>query len=127
MSGRFSLRRSWALWLGWGWIGCILYASLMPSPPPLPGQGSDKLVHLLAYALPACWFAWLYPGRRALWVALLLIALGAVIEWLQPRLSARYFEWADMGANTLGVLLGIILARSPLRRLAVYLGLDVRR
>ncbi len=99
----------------------ILYLSLKPSVDIGP---SDKLMHLLAYG--AWTFASVIGVRRWRWgvaVALGIVALGGVIELLQP-ISGRIADWGDFLANSLGVLCGgllTILARSVTHRLGMAL------
>ncbi|MCW8955240.1 MAG: hypothetical protein OQL09_00025, partial [Gammaproteobacteria bacterium] len=40
------------------------------------------------------------------------ILLGIVLEYLQALGGVRYFEWADMLANSAGVLLALLLAQT---------------
>ena len=88
--------------------------------PQLPGglfdfEGADKLKHCLAYGtLGVLWAGWLSPKRAAQAGLLLaaLFALGALLEVLQWAFYPdRYFEFADMLANGVGAVLGILLAR----------------
>ena len=50
-----------------------------------------------------------------------LIAMGVVIEFLQGWSGYRYFEYADMLANSTGVVLGYLLARTALGRVFVLI------
>jgi VanZ family protein len=75
----------------------------------------DKLEHLLAYTGLMLWFCQIYPDyrmRMRLFVA--LVAMGVGIEFLQGMGGYRYFEYVDMLANTIGVLVGWRLAGSGL-------------
>jgi len=76
----------------------------MEAPPPAP-DGSDKLVHLAAFAALA------FPLARTGRIGLLLVLLGAsafggFIELIQPKFnrSADLYDWV---ADTLGACLGI--------------------
>ncbi len=96
-------RKGW-LALGGLWVAIILWLSLTPVPPQ-PFYLSDKVEHMLAYLLLMGWFAVVCrDGARRL-AAALLVAMGIVVEILQGLSGYRYFEWADMAANTSGVLL----------------------
>jgi len=103
------------LGLGWAWAATIVWLSLTPSPPKVDVEYSDKLGHLAAYALLMFWFTRLY-ARAAVRIAyaLLFVAMGIALEFLQGQLGYRTHEVADMLANTLGVLLG--WAAAPLLR-----------
>ncbi|HED15207.1 MAG TPA: VanZ family protein [Gammaproteobacteria bacterium] len=102
------------LWLATGWLMVliVLILSLMPRPPqPLNFGGADKVEHVLAYFILMGWFAQIYhEARTRLWIAIGLIAMGIAIEILQPILAPRFFEWWDMLADTIGVLLAWALA-----------------
>jgi hypothetical protein len=107
------------LWVtgAWGVLISIVALSVMPSPPSADFESSDKVGHLLAYAVLMGWFALLYPARRPL-LAVAFISLGVGLEFVQGALGYRSFEFADMVANSLGVLLawGAALAHGGLAR-----------
>ncbi len=95
-------------WLALGglWVAIILWLSLMPIPPqPFTFHFSDKVEHMLAYLWLMGWFAVVCRERARRLVAVLLVVMGMVVEILQGLSGYRYFEWADMAANTSGVLL----------------------
>jgi VanZ family protein len=74
--------------------------------PPAP-DGSDKLVHLAAFAALA------FPLARTNRVSLLIIFIGAstfggMIELIQPTFN-RSADLNDWSADILGVVLGIAL------------------
>jgi VanZ family protein len=59
------------------------------------------------------WAIWLCPRRH--WLsALALCIMGGILEILQEMTGYRTFEFADMVADSIGVLLGWILAYTPL-------------
>lgn len=119
MSG---LHKVW-LGLGWLWIGLVCYLSLMPHPPePVSFEGVDKLEHLLAYAGLMLWFCQVYVTRAArIRVLVGLVLLGVGIEILQGMGGYRYFEYADMLANSGGVLTGWGLAHTRMGRVILLL------
>jgi VanZ family protein len=86
----------------------LTVALLWPMEQPLPApQGSDKLVHLAAFAALA------FPLARTNRVSLLLVFMGAsafggLIELIQPTFN-RSADLNDWFADVLGVLLGIAL------------------
>jgi len=103
------------LWLGiwlFGWLLCVVLSLI---PPPQVGialpQG-DKLGHLLAYALLSAWSVWIFASRRNHWkAALSLVLLGILMELAQGALtSERMMDGRDIVADTLGVLVGQLLA-----------------
>ncbi|MFY2763076.1 VanZ family protein [Arenimonas sp. MALMAid1274] len=113
------------LWLGvWllGWAICIAL-SLLP-PIPLGGpEDSDKIGHFLAYFTLSAWAVCLFRGWRAQAVAAVsLVLLGLAIEFAQAELTVtRHGDYRDALANTLGILAGMVLARTPLANALVAL------
>lgn len=118
MSDAGALRlRSVALLIGWGMILTVIVLSLIPMEVDL-SEGRDKWSHLLAYGGLMFWFGGLFPGViRQLQIALAFIAMGVALEFLQRETGYRSFDLADMVANSIGVLLGWGLVRTPLGRL----------
>ena len=109
------LRTIW-LALGWLWIVVVFYLCLMPHPPhPLTFAQADKLEHMLTYVWLMLWFCQLVLKRLRL--ALALVAMGVLIEVLQGMEGFRDFEVADMVADAAGVLVGWMLARTPLGKI----------
>jgi len=98
--------------IGWTLVAVITAASLWPEPsiPDVGVSWNDKLGHIVAYLVLMLWFAQLYSRPRHPWIGLRLVALGIFIEILQWLSGYRYFELADIGANTLGVAVGWLLA-----------------
>ena len=102
-------------WLGiwWGMIAVVVVGSLLPALllPDLPA-GSDKVEHLLGYAILAATAVQVFATRRALLAAAsFLIALGVGIEVAQDLLtSTRQMDAWDALANTCGVVLGMATA-----------------
>lgn len=85
----------------------MVYFSVAPAPP-VPDIDLfrwDKFNHLLAYAWLTFWFGQISrrPLTRAAW-ALSFVLLGVGMEFVQAQGTARRFEYADMLANSLGVL-----------------------
>ncbi|MBA3024592.1 MAG: VanZ family protein [Gammaproteobacteria bacterium] len=113
------------VWLGFGWLWILLvcYLSLMPHPPqPVSFEGVDKLEHLLAYVGLMLWFCQVYVTRASrIGVLVGLVALGVGIEILQGMGGYRYSEYADMLANTGGVLMGWGLAHTRMGRAILLL------
>ncbi len=112
-------------WLGFGlvWVIAIFYFSLMPHPPqPMHFWGADKLQHALTYCLLMLWFSQVYRQRKSrLVLAMVLVAMGISIEYLQGETGYRLFEYADMLANVTGVVVGWVWARTGLGRVFAYL------
>ena len=98
-------------------IGVVWWLSLTPHPPTIDLPYGDKWGHLAAYATQMLWFAAFIPRSYRWLPALSLCAMGALLEVLQGMTDYRTFEYADMAANAMGVLMGwflleiILLAR----------------
>jgi len=107
------LRNVW-LALGGAWVVTVFYLSLMPQPPqPLSFDGVDKLEHAAAYMVLMLWFCQAFMLKQSrIYLLIAFVAMGVVIEFLQGLSGYRYFEYADMLANTTGVLIGFGLART---------------
>ena len=116
------------LWLGLWWLAILLgiAISLAPSVPGDAPRGTDKLVHFLCYGALAVGAVQLFATRAALLRATVgLVALGVALELAQEALTqTRMLDPRDAAANTLGVLLGMLVARTPLRD--VLLRFDTR-
>jgi VanZ family protein len=95
----------------WGTVafllgGLILYFSLTPNPPDLPGN-FDKYGHVAGYALLMFWLMQHYKGSRSrVIIAAALVLGGIALEMLQALGGYRNFERADMLADGIGVALG---------------------
>ena len=98
-------------YLGYFWVLITVYVCLMPNPPSTPGiEFGDKLMHAIGYIGLFLWFSQIYHRKHHWRPAVGLILLGISIEFAQSLTAYRSFEIADMFANTIGVLLGWLLA-----------------
>jgi VanZ family protein len=104
-------------------VALVVYLSLTPHPPVvMTFNESDKLEHCMAYAALSLWFCQIYvQTRQRVKVAVALIAMGITIEILQGLSGYRFFEYADMLANSVGVLAGFLLARTRLGRAFIWI------
>jgi VanZ family protein len=101
------------------WACIILWLSLTPTPPQLPGVlGWDKLLHAGAYGLLAVLIAQFIVFLnqnldRACWyAAFIAICLGALLEILQLLTqTGRTAEWWDLFADVVGVFLCCVIFR----------------
>ena len=90
------------------WVLCLLPLQQVSVP------GGDKLHHLLAYAtLMLMWTLALSSPtlQRQAQLALSLVLMGLLVECAQGMTTYRFFEWADVAANSAGVMVGWIAAR----------------
>jgi len=114
MANTLHYRTLW-LWIGWAYIGFIFFISLMPQPPKLDVSHFDKGVHFLAYAAAMAWFIQLYSHKLTrIYYALGLVCMGIGIEFLQNLSGSRMFEYADMLANSLGVISALFIVKGVL-------------
>lgn len=91
----------------------ILVLSLMPPSSNLPTTGWDKSNHMLGFGTLGLFGVRGWPGRA--WVVLAtLLAYGALIEVLQSLTPYRSAEWADLIADGVGLLVGLLVARVSL-------------
>ena len=117
-------------WLAGGWLldFLVAYLSLTPHPPQqVTFAHADKLEHGLAYAFLSLWFCQLYLSARSRMVAIAaLIGLGVGLEFIQGWTGYRLFDVWDMAANSIGVLLGLLLVRTRLGRLFISIETALR-
>jgi len=70
----------------------------------------DKLLHATTFLVLVVWFSGQYR-RPAYWgIAAGLMLFGGVIEICQLMVSNRTASWGDIGANTVGIIIGITVA-----------------
>ena len=100
----------------WGFLTGVLalvvgLAALAPGDVATALSPNDKLNHLLAFtALAASGGLALRSGWRAtLIVAAGMLAYGGFIELAQTQVPGRLGEWADLLADSAGVVLGLVL------------------
>lgn len=86
----------------------ITVFSLYPLASLPAAPGSDKLHHFIAYAALVFPVACAKPKRWLVIVAGFL-AYSGLIELIQPYVN-RYGEWLDLGANAIGLIVGVALA-----------------
>ena len=103
------------LWLtiGYGLVASVVFLSLTSNPVDLelnfPYQ--DKAYHAFAYFTLMAWFSQIYHDRfQRNMIAVVFVVMGIMLEYLQGFDANRYFEFADMFANAVGVALGFSLA-----------------
>lgn len=89
-------------------ISIVTVGTLVPSAS-LPGVSvNDKILHLINYSIlsiiPALTFGW---TRKGVLACLAMAVLGLGLEGGQLYVPGRSFEASDIGANGLGVLIGL--------------------
>ena len=115
----YRYRRIWLL-LGWGMVAAVVVLSLIPISVDLGGN-RDKLAHATAYGGLSFWFGMIHASRRRqLAIAVALVAMGVILEFLQRLTDYRSFEVADMLANAIGAALGWALVQTPLKNVLAW-------
>lgn len=100
--------------LGWLLVAAVSLGSLLPGHKLPSFLMQDKLLHAASYCLLMIWFSGLYEHKRHLPIALLLALFGIVLDALQALTLTRSFDVRDIVANLVGILVGLLLARSLL-------------
>lgn len=97
-------------------IFALVMASI-PHPPPIPGEPSDKFLHILAFGTLGVLAALGFPRQSTARLFLGLAAFGAIIELIQaiPMLN-RDSEIADLLADMAAALIAITVTRWLLSR-----------
>lgn len=93
--------------------------AVLPHPPQLPGQPTDKVQHVLAFAVLTGLAVFGWPAASRWRILLALAGFGALIEFVQaiPALhrSSELLDWiADVGAVL--AVLGLAALVNRLRR-----------
>ena len=107
-----------AIFLYFAGLAAVFYLSLIPEPPQIvPGfKMVDKLEHLAAYTVLTFLLAFVLSvkmpaARFSLSLSIvLMIAVGALIEWLQS-FTGRSPELADLAADAAGAVIGAVAGR----------------
>ncbi len=103
------------LWLtiGYALVVLVVFLSLTSSPVDME-MGfpyEDKVFHALAYFTLMAWFSQIYHDKfQRNMIAVVFVFMGVTLEYLQGFDANRYFEFADMIANSIGVALGFSIA-----------------
>lgn len=117
------MNRTW--WtLGIGLVLLALILCLLPSRDlGDPVNLNDKLSHALGHAAMAVYFAGLVP--RACWwkIFVFLLCFGVIVEIAQYFMDVgRQAEAADVLANNVGAVIGLVLARAGLANWPAWFG-----
>jgi hypothetical protein len=100
----------------WAALLFAFVMAVLPHPPNIPGDPSDKILHVTAFSVLALLAPLAYRAAPLLRIGLLLSAFGALIEIVQtvPSLH-RDGDWIDWVADTaaLSAVLSLVsLARA---------------
>lgn len=97
-----------------------LVFALLPRPPQIPGNPTDKAQHILAFATLTALALAAWPRTGWPLIALGLAAFGAFIELAQliPALG-REGSWLDFAADC-GAVAVVLAIGAPLRQLVLH-------
>jgi hypothetical protein len=100
----------------WATLLFAVVMALLPRPPQLPGNPSDKVQHILAFAVLTALALIAYVRAHPATIGAGLIALGGFIELAQliPALG-REGSLLDLAADC-GAVLVVLAVGVPLRR-----------
>lgn len=101
-----ALRYPW-LWriLGWILIAGVIFGSVAPGSWVRGVPGPDEFQHAGSYFVLTLWFAGLYARSRLGLIAAVFLTLGLAMEIIQGQLSYRGFDYEDLLANFVGILI----------------------
>ncbi len=100
----------------------VFYLSLTPVPIEVKSlEYSDKVGHFCSYFILMSWFVQLYQRSRHLWLLVLFVVMGVLIELLQGQTTYRLFEYADIAANSFGAVFAWLLAKTAYASLLLRL------
>ena len=73
-------------------------------------DNADKWLHASTFMILSIWFAGQYRPRSYWRIAIGLMVFGLFIEFCQRLVGYRMADWADVGANTIGIVVGLLIA-----------------
>ena len=89
----------------------LLFAGLRAQPIPELFVEEDKLHHLIGFLVFACSCRLAFPSVKFHWIAMGCLLTGVLIEAVQGLMPLRTASPYDMLANTVGVLMGLLISR----------------
>jgi len=105
------------LWIagGVGLLAMALYLGLEP-PGDLPDVGlGDKAEHVACFLVLTFWFSGIASARLHLPLGVSLFLFGVALEWAQyATAQGRVADIRDVAANSIGIVLGLVLASAGL-------------
>ena len=117
---KFGKWQGWIRLAFWLALAVTLVMALLPKPPALPMQATDKVQHMAAFAALTSLAALGFPSLRLRVIFVWMAALGLTIEVLQmiPMLhrNAQASDWLADCAATLATLLLLGALRWLFRR-----------
>jgi VanZ family protein len=95
-----------------GWVLALVCVSVLALLPTEYLHATvfgwwDKAQHALAFAVLTTWALLLWPGA-AVRIGLGMLVFGALIECAQWVSGWRFGEWADWGADAVGIVVAVV-------------------
>ena len=112
------------LWLliGFALISFVVVQSLTPSPVDMGVKFWDKSLHTVGYFVLMGWFMQIYHSQKAkVFWACFFVVMGIGLEFLHDLGGVRQYEVNDMVANTLGVMIALLLSFTFFSRMLSYI------
>jgi VanZ family protein len=110
--------RLWSV-LFWSALAFAFAMAVLPHPPEVPGNPSDKVQHILAFGVLSVLGSFAFPRAGLVRIGISLSALGALIEIVQaiPALH-RDCDVMDWIADTAAILVAMGAMSLVRRRIA---------
>ena len=89
-------------------LAAILYLATTSQSYPIPSSDNDKINHLIAFAELTIVTRLAWPRLVFYWYVPALLGFGFALEAIQATLPYRDFSLADVGADVLGILIGML-------------------
>ena len=112
-----------SLWIvvGLALVVFVVYSSLIAQPVQLNFTRADKTMHIVGYFALMGWFVQIYhDARPRASLAIAFVSMGVGLEFAQDAGGTRFFEYGDMLANAIGVLLAWVLSVTRFCRLLLW-------
>ncbi len=107
--------------VGYMLVAYVIYSSLTPNPIEVDVSDFDKYAHTFGYFVLMGWFMQIYHAKKMLMIcAAVFVSMGVGLEFLQGLTGYRYFDVYDMLANSFGVLLALLLVKTPFPQILYY-------
>ncbi len=95
------------------WMICLTVVSLQPYRPRGESHSeAHRILHVIAFGVPALMLLALARGLKQQWAAALtIVCLALAIETAQHLIYGNTFEWWDVRDDVIGLLIAVLLNR----------------
>lgn len=102
-------------------LGTIYFSLTSSGIPSISHNVNDKFLHITGYFMLTLWFSQIYYLRlQRLLLMTGFILMGIGLEFIQGYGGVRHYEIADMVANSVGVLAGLLAAAAGMDRILAW-------